>query len=112
MTKEVDLKSTASTTIELPSGARFWINEMGIIATCVDTMTGQPEISIGITGDTDKHLDESTTLNLTVAGKRERYIPTSPDDGEVTLVGAVTTVATATKMCGRFYFKGLLVENE
>ena len=112
MTKEVDLKSVAATTITLPTGARFWINEMGILSTCVDTLTTQPEISIGITGDEDKHMDESTTVNLTAAGKRERYIPTSPDDGEVTLVGKVTTAAVATSMKGRFYFKGLLVENE
>ncbi len=112
MTKEVDLKATGTRTITLPTGARFWINEMGIIATCVAGMVTQPEISIGITGNTIKHLDESTTLNLTAAGKRERYIPTSPDDGELTLVGAVTAVATGTLMCGRFYFKGLLVENE
>ena len=112
MTKEVDLKATGTTTITLPSGARFWINEMGIIATCVDTMSGQPVISIGISSDTNKHLDNTTTVNLTAAGKRERYIPTTPDDGEVTLSGAVATAAAGTAMKGRFYFKGLLVENE
>ena len=101
--------------IELPTGARFWINEMGIIATVVTAITTQPTISIGIDTDTNKHLDNTLTLNLTAAGKRERYIPASPDDGEETLVGKVAITAITSgggSMKGRFYFKGLLVENE
>ena len=49
---------------------------------------------------------------------RERYIPDNPDyglDGSATyhtLKFTLTTVSTATKMCGRIYYKGLLVENE
>ena len=115
MTKEVDFMTQDEHEIELPTGARFWINEMGIIATVVTAITTQPTISIGIDTDTNKHLDNTLTLNLTAAGKRERYIPASPDDGEETLVGKVAITAITSgggSMKGRFYFKGLLVENE
>ena len=126
MTKEIDLTSAATCLIRIPAGSTFWVNEIGIVVTCTDAVSVQPTFDIGMT-DTN---NVSTYNNFYVASlqpisisnitgrNRERYIPDNPDyglDGSATyhtLKFTLTTVATATKMCGRIYYKGLLVENE
>ena len=112
MTKEVNLKAVAAHTLTLPTGCKFWLRECGLIATVVDTMTVQPTVSYGITGNTVKHGAALITTNLTAAGKMEIETPAVPGDGETSFVGAVTVAATATSMLGRFYFSGKLVESE
>ena len=114
MTKEIDLKTAACHTITVPTGATFFINEAGIISTCVDTLTTQAKFKIGC-GDgsnTNTILDETQSTELTVAKKRERYIPNNSEDGLQTIVVEISTVASATSAKGRFYFKGMLVEDE
>ena len=112
MTKEVDLKVVAGHTITLPAGCHFWIDAMGLEATVVTGMTVQPTVSYGITGNTTKHGAAAITTALTAAFKREIETPLVPEDGETSLVGAITVAATATTMLGRFYFKGMLIEDE
>lgn len=112
MSKEVDLEAVADQTLILPSGCKFWLNEVGLIATVVNTLTTQPTVRYGITGDLDKHGTAAITTALTAAGKREIETPSVPEDGETTLTAGVTIVATATEMKGRFYWKGMLIEDE
>ena len=112
ITKEVNLKVVAAHTITLPAGCHFWIDQCGLEATVVTGMTVQPTVSYGITENTTKHGAALITTNLTAAFKREIETPTVPGDGETSLVGAVTVVATATTMLGRFWFKGMLIEDE
>ena len=112
MTKEVDLKVVAEQTITLPSGCKFWLDEIGLIATSIDTLTVQPTIRFGITGTLDKHYTAAITTAITAAGKREIETPLVPEDGETSLTAGVTVAATATTALGRFYFKGILCENE
>ena len=114
MTKEIDLKTAGCHTMTVPTGATFFINEAGIISTCVDTLTTQAKFKIGC-GDgsnTNTILDETQSTELTVAKKRERYIPNNSEDGLQTIVVEISTVASATSAKGRFYFKGMLVEDE
>jgi len=102
-----------SATITIPSGATFWVNEMGVISTCVDTLTTQATVSIGCDDThTDTLLDNLQTVELTAAKKRERYIPNNAEDGLQTITVEIATGATATTAKGRFYFKGMLVEDE
>ena len=49
---------------------------------------------------------------MTGAGKRVRFLPAKPDDGETVLRITVINAASATTMKGRFYFKGMLIENQ
>ena len=113
MTKEIDLKVAACNTITIPTGATFWVNEMGAISTCIDTQTVQATISIGCDDThTDTIMDNLQTIELTAAKKRERYIPNNSEDGLQTITVEIATGATATTAKGRFYFKGMLVENE
>jgi len=112
MSKEVDMKVVADQTITLPANCKFWLNEIGIIATVVTDLVAQPIVRYGITGDLDKHNAAAITTALTAAGKREVETPLVPEDGETSLTGGVTIVADATTFKGRFYFKGLFCENE
>ena len=112
MTKEVDLKAVADQTITLPSGCKFWFDEMGLIATDIDTLTVQPTIRFGITGTPAKQNAAAITTAITAAGKREIETPLVPEDGETSLVAGVTVAATATTAKGRFWFRGLLIEDE
>lgn len=112
MTKEVDLEAVADQTITLPSGCKFWVDEIGLIATNIDTLTVQPTIRFGITGTLAKQNAAAITTDITATGKREIEVPLVPEDGETSLTAGVTVGATATTALGRFYFKGLLIEDE
>ena len=119
MTKNIDLKATGTNDITVPSGSTFYISEMGVIITEWSSVTTQPTIKIGNNstdpgeGD-DKQLDDIqlSSLNMTGAGKRVRFLPAKPDDGETVLRITVINAASATTMKGRFYFKGMLIENQ
>ena len=119
MTKNIDLKATGTNDITVPSGSTFYISEMGVIITEWSSVTTQPTIKIGYNstdpgeGD-DKQLDDIqlSSLNMTGAGKRVRFLPAKPDDGETVLRITVINAASATTMKGRFYFKGMLIENQ
>ena len=110
--KEIDLTTVADQTLTLPAGCKFWLDEIGIIATQIDGLTTQPTIRFGITGDLAKHHTAAITTKLTAAGKREKFDPLVPEDGEVSLTGGVTSAAAGTTVKGRFYWKGMLIENE
>lgn len=112
MTKEVDLEVVADQTITLPAGCKFWIDEIGLITTSIDTLTVQPTIRFGITGTLAKHYSATITTALTAVGKREIETPLVPEDGETSLTAGVTVAATATTALGRFYWKGILCEDE
>ncbi len=112
MTKEVDLEVVADQTITLPSGCKFWHDEIGLIATSINTLTVQPTIRFGITGTLAKQNAAAITTDITAAGKREIEVPLVPEDGETSLTAGVTIAATATTALGRFYWKGLLIEDE
>ena len=113
MTGEIDLKTAGCHTITIPTGATFFINEAGVISTAVDTLTTQATFKIGCaTNATSTILEATQTTDLTAAKKRERYIPNNSEDGQQTITVEISTGASATSAKGRFYFKGMLVEDE
>ncbi len=57
-------------------------------------------------------LASTQTTDLTASGKREYHDPLVPEDGETSLTATVVTGATGTTVKGRFYWKGMLVEDE
>lgn len=112
-TQEEDLTTTFDRTLgPLATSLRFFISEVGIIVTSITNMTVQPTIRAGIVGNLAKQVAAVQTTNLTAAYKRERFNPLVPDDGEPSLSVGVTVGATADVMLGRFYMKGLLLEEE
>jgi hypothetical protein len=96
----------------LPAGCRFYISELGLITHTVTGLVAQPTVRFGISGTPAKHLAATLTTLLTVAHKREKWTPLVPEDGESSLSAGVTVAANATTMRGRFYWKGILVEDE
>lgn len=111
-TPEQDLKTVAETTLTIPTGCKFWIDEVGIICTSLAALTTQPTFRAGISGNPAKQSAATTTTTLTAAGKRERRTPIAPEDGETTLTAGITVAAVATTMRGRFYWRGILLEDQ
>jgi hypothetical protein len=114
MTDEVNLAAVADQTITLPGGCHFWWSECGIILTeLTGVINSQPTIRMGITGTPAKYVGPVATTLLTGTLKRERYDNWQVDDGETSLVAGVTVGAVVgTSMAGRFFWRGVLIEDE
>jgi len=113
LSEEVDLKVVADQTITLSAGSKFWWNECGVIATDITVDAGnQPTIRFGITGTLAKQVAAAITTDLTAAGKREIETPLVPEDGETSLTAGVTIASTYPTCKGRFYWRGMFVEDE
>lgn len=111
MSDIVNLKIVADYTVSLSTGCHFWWSECGIICTEQTGMTIQPTVRFGISGTLAKQVAAIITTLLTAAFKRQAFTPLVPQDGETSLSAGITVGATATNMSGRFYFKGMLVED-
>ncbi len=112
MTKDCDLTTTFEVTANIPTNCSFYVDEVGIIVDGTPVnVTVQPTIRFGWTGTLAGLKAAAITTNLTQVGSRERYTSVLDADGKQTLTAGVTVVATADYLHGRFYFKGVLVEN-
>lgn len=113
LTGEIDLKVVADQMISLTAFSKFWWNECGVIATDITIDAGnQPTIRFGVLGNLAKQVAAAITTNLTAEFKREIEIPLVPEDGDTTMTAGVTIGSTYTTCKGRFYFKGMFVEDE
>lgn len=110
MTKEISLKTAATTTITVPTNSRFYPTEVGLILTTLGgTITTQPDISFGITGTNNKFVTQ-TTSSLNAIYERDAYTPLTTT-GESTLTFTINVAATGSAdIKSRAYFKGILVE--
>jgi hypothetical protein len=108
----VDLRTIQDVAVPLAAGCRLWVNEVGLLAVGCTGCTGQPTVRFGVAGNASKHLAARATTLLTTLAARERYHPLSWTDGETVLTAGVTAGAAATVLLGRFYWKGILVEDE
>lgn len=104
--------ATGVITITLPSGVKFFPDEVGFIATAANTVTVQPTISYGVTGNNAALLAAAVTVGISAAGDRDRKQTLVTSDGQTSLTAEVTIGATATELVGRYYFKGFIVENQ
>ena len=107
----VDLKTGATITCPLPAGMAFYADEVGIIVESADTVTVQPEISFGVTGDNAKLLAAVTATGLDAAKKRQRFTTLLSAHGETSYTFTVNTGATATTLTGRAYWRGFAVQD-
>lgn len=112
-TEEIDLTASGiGFTIDIPTGAKFYPNEVSLVITNANNVTVQPFIRLGITGTVAKLLAITATTGLTATYDRQRFTTLLSSAGESSLRAEVTTAATATIMKGRFVFTGLLIESE
>ena len=112
--KEINLPVAAVDdifTLTIPSGSSFFATECGFVITNAISVTVQPEISFGITGDSVALLAQTLTT-ASVTKSRERYQTLLDSGGQTTLTASLKVSATAVTFRVRFYFKGLLIENE
>ena len=104
--------STGIAYITLPSGIRFFPDEVGFIATSANTVSVQPTISYGVSGNNAALLVAAVTVGISADGDRDRKQTLVTADGQTSLTAEVTVAATATTLIGRYYFKGLLIESQ
>lgn len=107
----VDLKTTATITCPLPAGIAFYADEVGIIVESANTVTVQPEISFGVTGDNAKLLAAVTATGLDAVKNRQRFATLLSAHGETSYTFTVNTGATATTLTGRAYWRGFAVQD-
>lgn len=109
--KIVDLKTLADdvATITVPTGSTFYVKEVGVLVTSASGVTGQPNVSFGITGNTTAILASTATTKNAAKGL-DVFTPISRD-GINSLTASVKIAATGTTLSGRFYWKGMLVED-
>jgi hypothetical protein len=114
MSGEKDLLQTAAddiATFSIPSGARFFPNEVGVIVTAASAVTVQPQVSFGITGNATALKTQTATTKSAVGG-RDVWSPSSGDGLTTTMTASLKVSGTATTLKGRFYIKGLLIEDQ
>jgi len=111
LSKEVALTTTGTQTVSIPAGARFYPNEVGVIAGASDTVSVQPFVRFGNQGDTQAIVASVQTTTVANKYDRQRYTTLVTAAGQTVLTGAVSTAATATTLRGRYYWKGILVED-
>lgn len=107
----IDLTAAGDITLVVPPGARFWLNEVGLVLTSVAGLVTPPTVRYGVQGALAKHV-APTPLTVTNAGQREFFTPAARQDGEITASFGVTVGANAAQCLGRPYWQGLFVENE
>ena len=105
----VSLTAVSDKTITIPTGVTFFPEEVGVIVTDADTVTVQPTVRFGITGDETKYLAATATSGLGAVHDRHRFPSLSSDAGAKTLRMEITLAGTATTLRGRFYWKGFAV---
>jgi hypothetical protein len=112
LSKEVDLEVAADQTVTLPAGCHFFPNEVGVWVTSLNALATQPTVRFGWTGAEAGLIVAGITTALTAAYSRERYTTLVTSAGQTSLVAGVTIGGSATTLLGRFYWKGMLIEDE
>jgi len=110
MSAPIDLTATTTHTITMPSGVTFYPDEVGVIVTTADTVTGQPTVRFGATGAETRYLAATATAGLTAVRTRERFTTLASDEGSTTLAAEITIAGAATTLTGQFYWRGFAVE--
>ena len=106
-----NLRSTAVFEFSLPTEVTFYIDEVGVIVTSATSVTGQPTVQFGISGDVDKYVAPTETSGLTATTRRHRFTTLGSSDGATNLRVEITTAATGTALMGKFYWRGWAVSN-
>lgn len=112
LSKEYDLLDDDDDVINIPAGAHFWLNEIGVICTLADTVTVQPEIQMGDENGGSTQLAPTLTTDLDATHNREFFLPLDRKGGHTQLTFEIVTGGSGNALNGRFYFKGMLIEDE
>jgi len=96
----------------MPTGAKFYPDEVGIVTDAQNTVTTGPTASFGHGGAGTQILNNQLFASgvLGQAGGRGQYASAAPQ-GVGTISIAMNGAATATALNGRFFVRGMMVEN-
>lgn len=96
----------------LPSGTKFYPDEIGLVTDTYTAVTTGPTVSFGHGGSGTQILNNQLVAsgNLGQSGGRGEYTSGAPE-GVSTISISMNTGATATALTGRFYIRGMFVEN-
>lgn len=112
---EVDLKTEIGYTNTIPSGVHFFPDEVGLVLTTANTVTGQPTVSFGVLGTLAKYLAATATSGLTANFDRQRFqtlLTAAGLSATDTMTVTISANATGTTVKGRFYWKGFLLQDQ
>lgn len=96
----------------MPAGAKFYPDEVGIVTDTQNTVTTGPTASFGHGGAGTEILNNQLFASgvLGQSGGRGQYATAAPQ-GVGTVSIAMNGAATATALTGRFFVRGMMVEN-
>ena len=96
----------------MPAGAKFYPDEVGIVTDTQNTVTTGPTASFGHGGAGTEILNNQLFASgvLGQSGGRGQYASVAPQ-GVGTVSIAMNGAATATALTGRFFVRGMMVEN-
>lgn len=94
--------------ISIPSGVRYYADEIGLLIVSSTAVTSNPSVSFGVTG-TPTALVESTEITEIAVFDRTVFETPIIISGLTTLTFSLTVAATATALVARPYFKGFAV---
>ncbi len=102
--ENVSLSTAASTSVAIESGTTFYLDEICIIHTATVT-SSLPVISVGITGNNTKYLD-NVTLDLGAVGSRQKIIVDSINGETTNLTFTVNITSVTPGVEALVYFTG------
>lgn len=96
----------------MPAGVKFYPDEVGIVTDSYTAVTTGPTASFGHGGAGTQILNNQAFSNVVLgqSGGRGQYASAAPE-GVGTVSIAMNVAATATALTGRFFVRGLMVEN-
>jgi len=109
MSKSRSLLETCQESVTV--NGKFYIEEVGVIIDSYNAVTVQPTINFGYVGNTDGYITDTLTTELTDVNTRARFTALDDYSGHDQLYASVSTAGTGATLIGRFYWKGLFVEN-
>lgn len=113
LSDEIDLKQTAAdnlVTWTVPTGAAFYLTEVGFIITTISALSVQPQVSFGNSTTVDV-LAQTAGTKTAIYGKN-KYTPLITDGITGNITASLKVSASGTTVKGRFYIKGHLIESQ
>lgn len=110
-TDVVDLTLVTEHAPLLPAGTHLHLTQVGLIITSLYNLTTQPTVRFGVPGSPALHVPATLATSLANVFSRQSFTPASITQGIPAVTAGITVPAVATQLLGRFYWKGILIED-
>ena len=113
--KKANFTGGYSVTLTLPAGLQVYVQEVGVLASSVPSLSVVPSVEFGITGTTNKYKAATSCSKFASSsslGQREIFTTLDSDEAadSTTNLTADVTVGANTTFNARFYWKVMVVE--